>query len=165
MTQLEPKTVKEFLTTHVRTFKVRQGSSAKLERYNDEYIIIRELTIEYMNAKRECPARLQDVKDVLVYHAKQVKANVHNLDLEGGANAKIQVDMKKLSKGVFLYEGHKVDIAGKELDKNAVVMFDITTAGKMIADEKDKAKQTALKQRFDRIIKLPTREGYGVNSP
>jgi hypothetical protein len=165
MGKLEKKSIKEFLTNNVRQFKVRQGTSTQLQRYDDEILIIRTGTEEYMLGQRQMPCRLQDVKDVLVNQALTTKTNPYNMDLDGGANAKIQKDSKKITKKVLLYDGKVINICGKELNDNAVILFDIDYACAMINEEKDSKKKTLMTERKDKIIKLPNRAGYGVNSP
>lgn len=162
---IKKEDVKTFLQQNVREHKQRQGETQSVLRYEDEILIIKTGTEEYMTGKANMPTRLQDVKDVLTEYAHKTQKNPYNLDLDGGANAKIQKDAVKISRNILLYEGKRVNIVAKHLNRNAVILFDVDLACQLIAEQKDKDKKAEMTTLKDKVLKMPTRAGYGVKSP
>jgi len=154
--ELDRESIRECLLVKRRTHTLRTQETSLSDRIEKELLVVIVGTEEYLKTGETLP-RLEDVKDYL----RGIKGNPYGMDIEtGGADAKVQKDMLRVCRRKLLFKGLEHDIVCKELNKNAIVFFDITIAEKMIATEKDKTKVEQMKERMTKVLHLKTREGY-----
>jgi hypothetical protein len=147
--------LRQFLTVTRRNHQMRVSETELNARLEREILLVIVGTEEYMKTEEVLP-RLEDIKDNL----RAVKGNPFDMDLSGGADAKVQKDMLRVCRNTLQYEGAKHEIVCKEINKNAIVYFDITTARAIVDTEKDPKKKTILAERMSKVLRLKTREGY-----
>jgi len=147
--------LKQFLTVTRRNHKMRVSETELNSRLEREILLVVVGTEEYLKTEETLP-RLEDIKDNL----RQVKGNPFDMDLNGGADAKIQKDMLRVCRNTLLYDGVKHEIVCKEINKNAIVYFDITIGKTIVDNEKNPDKKKVLAERMSKVLRLKTREGY-----
>ena len=140
----------------------RASSGSRLStvrRKRRELQLVQASTKEYLTGKDagKDVISLQEIKNVL----KNEKGNPFGMHLEPShSNAQIQTDMVHLCvKGIHDTEGKPHRLHAKEWGTR-VIFLDTQMARELIASEKDKKKQDAMKEHLNKFMQLPNRPAY-----
>lgn len=147
----------EFVQASARKHRVRANSTKHL-RLVDEVGFINAFTVNYINGDiaKENIKILADVKAYL----KQMKNNPYNLK-DNEANAFVCNDMRHLCINGETVDNTHVKLNAKSVSTNRVTYINTILAQEIIKAEGDATKQTEMQERFDYIVNLPNRPGYG----